>query len=169
MAKFTITDSEHTKGGVPVVLGADPGKTGCVVVVSVGEGYALEEHRFNKYTHREWFDCMVDLTEKYNVYLALLEELTGGSPGKTNAAAERKLGVAYGVMYMTFICAKIRFETITPATWMRRISVQGKVHSPNGIRDKAQRLFPGANPNPTQQTGDAYLLAWLARERVLGI
>ena len=169
-----------------VCIGADPGKQGVVVVIDTDSGCPMKEFRFEKFTDAEWIHQMRSIGFMDDVDLVVLEWLTPraiamplrcgkckgiyaclcGTPARgirpAMATAEFKMGEAYATMKTAFLACEYKVELITPPDWMKQMKVQGKKHSPSGIRDKAQMLFPSAKP--TQMTGDAYLLAHLARK-----
>lgn len=173
-------------------IGADPGQKGCLVAINAHTGQLVSEIRYEKFSDAEFVDRIKALHINPGIAMVLMEQVHGKASAipmfcakckkpftcacgqlargirPSIAMTEFKLGAAYGEMKMAIISQQIRLELISPQAWMLKMKVQGKKQNPHSIRDKAQQLFPEAAPRPTLNTGDAYLLAWLAREKFRG-
>lgn len=145
---------------ITAYLGIDPGKSGGVAVVSP-RGRLIWAIKMPQ-TERDLWDELNPLVHTR----ALIEKPNLGHP-LTSKHSMAKLYGNYCSLRMALIGSKIEFEEITPAKWMRGMSIPARQKSmtstqwKNVLKQKAQQLAP--HEKVTLATADAILIAMFAR------
>lgn len=135
------------------VIGIDPGKTGGIsyVVDQDASFWAL-----SKLTDRDTWELIkrLERVASFCVLERVWGRPMGGSSGMFN------FGMSYGELKAWVIASGIRFETVIPATWQKRLGCLTKGDK-NVTKTKAQELFPGVKV--THAVADSLLIAEYGR------
>jgi len=147
-----------------MILGCDPGRSGCLALLSPSG--AVEGMIRLASTEREVWDWLEERAG--HVSLAVLEKVQGFR-GQA-AGASFKFGQSYGFCRGILIAARVRVEGVTPAVWQRALSIpkrgaKSKAQHKAVLRGRAQEMFPGVKI--TNAEADALLLAEYGRRRGL--
>jgi Holliday junction resolvasome RuvABC endonuclease subunit len=147
-------------------LGIDPGSSsGCIGIIFREHGTFAETKatmEFSKYTTKEWFEELKDLTTTYPCFAVL--EKVHGMPGM-NVVAISSFMKNVGHIEMALLALDIPFIEVTPQSWMKYYGLkkekdESKPDWKRRLREHLQRIMPDFKV--TNDTADAMLLAYYA-------
>lgn len=143
-------------------LGVDPGSSsGCIAVITPHNSDLIKATiEFSKYTTREWFDELRDLSLE-NDCVAVLE-LVHGMPGM-NVSAVSTFMKNVGNIEMALLALDIPFKEVTPQTWMKYYNLkkekdESKPDWKRRLREHLQRIMPDFKVK--NDNADAMLIAY---------
>jgi hypothetical protein len=138
-----------------LILGADPGKSGGLAVVSLSSDVTVEAHKMP-----ETRNDLIDIIRMYgNKITRAYVERVRSSPqmGVTSAFT---FGCNYERVVMALLCADISVEEITPQKWQKELGCLSGGDK-NVTKARAQQLFPQLKV--THSIADALLIAEYGR------
>lgn len=143
--------------------GADPGKSGGIVMLDDAGGIADASKMPD--TESDLLDHLSQFASR--IHIAHLEFVHAFPSDLPNHAFN--FGLSYGGLRMAFVALRIPFEAVSPQRWQALIGVPAvqKKNKKKATRAKAQELFPGFPW--THATSDAVLLAEHARRIYVGL
>lgn len=154
-----------------IYIGVDPGSvSGCIAIIylnKVGNIEKTETIEFAKYTTKEWFEKLRDITSSYgetnSESLAILEKVH--SMPKQGVVSVGTFMKHAGNIEMALIALDIPFHEITPQTWMKFYGMkkeenESKTKWKRRLRDRLQRIMPTFSAN--NSNSDAMLIAYYA-------
>jgi len=143
-------------------LGIDPGSSsGCIAVITPHDGILIKATiEFSKYTTREWFDELRDLSLE-NDCIAVFEKVHG-MPGM-GVSSVSVFMKNVGHIEMALLALDIPFREITPQTWMKYFNLkkekdESKPDWKRRLREYLQRIMPDFKVK--NDNADAMLLAY---------
>lgn len=138
-------------------LGIDPGKSGGLAIIGIGEPVAVKMPETERdiydtvFSFRRWEDCDV---------VAVIERVHS-MPGQ-GVSSSFTFGMGYGGLRMALIAAQIPFTEVTPQKWQKELGCLTKGDK-NVSKSKAQQIFPSLKI--THAIADALLIAeWNRRQ-----
>lgn len=153
-----------------IYIGDDPGQCGAIVALD-DDGNVIGVCRKDKATmlDRCQFLSGLDL-DGGNDFYAVVEKV-GATPqmGRTSAF---KFGSEWGFCQTIYVALGIRHEFFTPQSWQKSLGLtvvkksDGDTAKKRYLKENAQRLFP--SETITNDTADAYLIAWFAKRVFTG-
>lgn len=141
------------------IIGVDPGVSGAVSWLNRRDRDDVIVVPFAKLTDRAMLRMFLKLADDTD--FAVLE-LVHSMPRDSSKAAFT-FGQSLGKIMMALTCAKIRFDTVPPQVWQRKLKCLTKGNK-KITHQKAERLFPGVKI--THKVADALLLAEYGRRFV---
>jgi len=145
-------------------LGIDPGSSsGCIAFITpYNKDLITATIEFSKYTTREWFTELQDLSADYDL-TAVLEKVHG-MPGM-GVQSVTAFAKNVGHIEMALIALRIPFKEITPQTWMKYYNLkkekdESKPDWKRRLREHLQRIMPDFKV--TNDNADAMLIAYYA-------
>ena len=145
-----------------MILGIDPGITGCLVVLDDEDHYRYKAHlhmpvikvasksRVNGAAIAAWL-------HNFDIDMAYVELVNGMPDPKTGisigTASAFSFGHAAGLMEGVLQGALIPFRTVTPGKWKRNAGLIG--NNKDASRSKAVQLYPGLRDLDLKAKGQA--------------
>ena len=144
-----------------VRIGIDPGGKGAMTFIETYNNSKVKTivYRFDKMTKPEIADILFHYSNHYNVS-AVLEKVH--SMPQQGVASTFKFGESFGFIQGVLYSNKIRFDLVTPQTWMKfysmkRSKTETSTKWKNRLKETAQRYFP--DKKITLDMADSMLIA----------
>lgn len=152
---------------VRIILGIDPGASGCIAAINGGDSSDFTQLDYPCY-------CRMTETEvDVSIWLRTLIETEGAelfafiervhSMPKQGVSSSFKFGQSYGFLRGLIVGHGIPFEEVTPQRWQKEIGCLTKGDK-NVSKAKAQQLFPAEKI--VHANADALLIAEYGRRTV---
>ena len=136
-----------------IYIGIDPGSvSGCIAIIylnEIGNIERTETIEFAKYTTKEWFWKLRDITSSYgepnSETLVILEKVH--SMPKQGVVSVGTFMKHVGHVEMALLALEIPFKEVTPQTWMKHYNLkkdkeESKPEWKRRLREKLQRIMP---------------------------
>lgn len=139
------------------VIGIDPGKSGGIAYLSIGQELAYKMPE----TERDIYDLIIKLSKLEPNPKRIYIEKVHAMPGQ-GVTSMFSFGQNYGFLRACLIASEVPFEEIRPAQWQNLLGCKTKGNK-NVTKSKAQQLFPDIKI--THAIADALLIAEYGRRQ----